>query len=85
MLRTISIISRMSLCRMSPNVRSRVITPACINNVRFKYQNRGGGGGDKTGRRKDPSKQTTTTNDDEHDAEDSMDNGGADSNLLDDK
>lgn len=84
MLRTISIISRMSLCRMSPNLHSRVISPACINNVRFKYQNSGGGGGNKSGRRKDPSKQTTTC-DHENDAEVSMENIVVDSNLLDDK
>lgn len=85
MLRTISIISRMSLCRMSPKLHSRVISPACINSVRFKYQNSGGGGGDKTGRRKDLSKRPTATNDDESDAGDSSDNAGVDNNLLDDK
>lgn len=49
MLRTI--ISR--VCRMSPVHHSRVISPAVINCVRFKYQG-GGGGGDRSGRRKPP-------------------------------
>lgn len=85
MFRTISIISR--LCRMSPNIHARVMSPVSINSVRFKYQNRGdGGGGDKTGRRKEPTTTTASTyDDDETDARDSMDNDGADYNLLDDK
>lgn len=85
MFRTISIISR--LCRVSPKIHARVISPAYINNnVRFKYQNRGGAG-DKTGRRKEPTTTTTasTFDDDENNARDSTDNDGADYNLLDDK
>lgn len=69
--RTVSILARM--CRTSPAVCSRVLSPAIINNVRFKYQNRGGG--DKSGRRKAPA------SDDDNDA---GDNAG-EFNLLDDK
>lgn len=62
------------------------MSPVCINNVRFKYQNRGGGGGDKTGRRKEPTAPTTSNYDDDgNDVGDSADNDGADYNLLDDK
>lgn len=50
MFRTISIIARMS--RMSSLHHSRIISPAVINCVRFKYQ--GSGGGDRSGRRKAP-------------------------------
>lgn len=73
MLRTISAVSR--LCRMTPNIHSRVV----INCVRFRYGNRRGG--DKRG----PGNNTITTFDDENDTRDGVDSNRANSNLLDDK
>lgn len=73
MFRTVSIIAR--FCRLTPSIHSRILSPVTINNVRFKYQNRGGG--DKTGSRK------TTDYDDDDDAGELTD--GAEYNLLDDK
>lgn len=75
MFRTVSIIAR--LCRAPTNIHSRVLSPVVINSVRLKYQNRGG---DRGAHKKGP------INDDlDEVGESTMENDGAEYNLLDDK
>ena len=85
MFRTLSTITR--LCWISTTLRhSRALSPVVINNVRFKYQNRGGDGGDKSGRKKAAMYAVPADNNKEDDAGDLT--GGEDEgrrNLLDDK